>query len=232
LTLGIRGPAPAILVIACAMVVAGCAGDAARDAVHALDGVAEAQAQGPPGVEESPTSLIPFTHVYEPQPEGAIDPPRGRAGLASLPLDLTELSALLVVPVAGVLRSQLRDSYNEARGSGLHEGMDILVPRGTPVLSAADGRVLKLFDSVPGGLMVYATDSSERFILLYGHLDGYAEGIREGMLLVGGQVIGYVGTTGNAPVDTPHLHFEILRGEPDLAWWKGIPVNPYPLLAP
>jgi peptidoglycan LD-endopeptidase LytH len=153
------------------------------------------------------------------------------AGVDPLPQDLAELSAMLVVPVAGVLRSQLRDSYDEARGAGLHEAMDILVPRGTPVLSATDGRVLKLFDSQPGGLMVYATDTSERFILLYGHLDGYADGLRDGMPLVRGQVIGYVGTTGNAPADTPHLHFEILRGQPAVAWWEGVPVNPYLLLA-
>jgi murein DD-endopeptidase MepM/ murein hydrolase activator NlpD len=117
------------------------------------------------------------------------------------------------------------------RGDRLHAAMDILVPTGTPVLSASDGRVLKIHDSKPGGLMIYATDISERFILLYGHLDGYANGLRDGMPLVRGQVIGYVGTTGNAPPGTPHLHFEILRGQPAVAWWEGVPVNPYLLLA-
>jgi murein DD-endopeptidase MepM/ murein hydrolase activator NlpD len=78
--------------------------------------------------------------------------------------------------------------------------------------------------------MVYATDASERFILLYGHLDRYADGLRNGMPLARGQVIGYVGTTGNAPPGTPHLHFGILRGHPDVSWWTGVPVNPYPLL--
>ena len=108
-------------------------------------------------------------------------------GVLSLPVDLAALSAVLVVPVEGVLRAQLRDTYDEVRGSRLHEAMDILVPRGTPVLSATDGRVLKLFDSKPGGLMVYATDASERFILLYGHLDGYAEGLSDGAPLARGR---------------------------------------------
>jgi peptidoglycan LD-endopeptidase LytH len=149
----------------------------------------------------------------------------------SLPPDLDALSAVLVVPVAGVLRSQLFDSYDEMRGGNrIHAAMDVLAPTGTPVLSASDGRVLKIHDSKPGGLMVYATDTSERFILLYGHLDGYADGIRDGVPLVRGQVIGYVGTTGNAPPGTPHLHFEILRGQPAVSWWEGVPVNPYLLL--
>jgi|GEM_PF-1731922 len=144
--------------------------------------------------------------------------------------ELTELSAALGIPVQGVVRSDLRDSYTESRGDRSHEAIDILVARGTPVLSAADGRVLRLFDSKPGGLMVYATDASERFILLYGHLDGYAPGIIDGMTIRRGQVIGYVGTTGNAPKDTPHLHFGILRGRPDVSWSQGVAVNPFPLL--
>lgn len=145
--------------------------------------------------------------------------------------ELAELGATLVVPVAGVARSQLRDNYTEARGDRVHEALDILAARGTPVLSAADGTLLKLFNSRPGGLMVYAMDSSERYILLYGHLDGYADGLTEGMPLARGQVIGYVGTTGNAQEDTPHLHFGILRGQPRISWWEGTPVNPYPLLS-
>src|SRR5688572_24936259 len=96
-------------------------------------------------------------------------------------LELAALGAMLVVPVAGVKPSQLRDTYAEARGSRVHEAMDILAPRGTPVVSAVDGRLLKLFDSKAGGLMVYATDPSGHFILLYGHLDKYAPGLANGM---------------------------------------------------
>ena len=135
----------------------------------------------------------------------------------------------LLLPVQGVTYAELRDTYAEMRGTRKHEAIDILAPRGTPVLSAVDGRLLKIFSSKAGGLMLYATDTSERFILLYGHLDSYAVGLSEGMQLSRGQVIGYVGTTGNAPPGTPHLHFGILRGEPAISWSKGTAINPYPL---
>lgn len=143
----------------------------------------------------------------------------------------TELRAMLDVPVRGVAVSQLRDTYTESRGDHPHDALDIPAPRGTAVTSAADGRVLKLFNSQAGGLMVYAADASDRFILLYGHLDRYEPGLTEGARLARGQVIGTVGTTGNAPPGTPHLHFAILRGTPAAAWWRGVAVNPYPLLA-
>jgi murein DD-endopeptidase MepM/ murein hydrolase activator NlpD len=162
----------------------------------------------------------------EPTPEV----PGADAGAAATLLELAGLGAMLAVPVQGVTRSQLRDSYSESRGDHAHEALDILAERGTPVLSATAGRVLKLFDSKAGGLMVYAADPSGRFILLYGHLDGYADGLADGADLDRGQVIGYVGTTGNAPPGTPHLHFGIMRGDPDVSWARGTPVNPYPLL--
>lgn len=148
------------------------------------------------------------------------------------PTELATLSAQLVIPVKGVVRPQLRNTFTEPRGLRVHEALDILAPRGTEVVSAADGRLLKLFNSKAGGLMVYATDPSERFILLYGHLDKYADGLTNGMTLKRGQLIGYVGTTGNAPPNTPHLHFGILRGDPAVSWSKGAAVNPYLLLNP
>ena len=140
----------------------------------------------------------------------------------------------LIVPVRGVEPSQLRDTYDELRGGDTrtHEALDIPAPRGTPVLSATGGRVLKLFDSKAGGKMVYAADSSERFILMYAHLDSYANGLAEGQPLTRGQVLGAVGTTGNAPPNLPHLHFAIARSNDVKVWWKGEPVNPFPLLAP
>jgi len=140
----------------------------------------------------------------------------------------------LIVPVRGVEPSQLRDTYDELRGGDTrtHEALDIPAPRGTPVLSATGGRVLKLFDSKAGGKMVYAADSSERFILMYAHLDSYANGLAEGQPLTRGQVLGAVGTTGNAPPNLPHLHFAIARSNDVKVWWKGMPVNPYPLLKP
>lgn len=147
--------------------------------------------------------------------------------------DLIVLQRELAIPVAGVTASGLYDTFGELRGgTRQHEALDILAPRGTPVLSAANGRVLKLFDSKAGGLMVYAADSSERFILMYGHLDAYAPGLAEGQKLERGQQIGIVGTTGNAPPGTPHLHFAIARSADVKQWWKGAPVNPLPLLRP
>jgi murein DD-endopeptidase MepM/ murein hydrolase activator NlpD len=92
--------------------------------------------------------------------------------------------------------------------------------------------VLKLFNSEAGGKMVYAADSSERFILMYAHLDSYANGLAEGQPLHQGQVIGAVGTTGNAPPNLPHLHFALARSANVKEWWKGTPVDPFPLLAP
>lgn len=140
----------------------------------------------------------------------------------------------LIVPVQGIDASALHDTYDEQRGGGTraHEALDIPAPRGTPVLSATGGRVLKLFNSKAGGRMVYAADSSEHFILLYAHLDSYAPGLADGTPLKRGQVIGTVGTTGNAPPNLPHLHFAIARSNDVKQWWKGAPVNPYPVLAP
>jgi peptidoglycan LD-endopeptidase LytH len=137
----------------------------------------------------------------------------------------------LIVPVAGIDRSAVRDMFDQVRGNHRHEAIDILAPRGTPVIAADDGVVQKLFTSVPGGLTVYEFDPDQRFCYYYAHLDRYAAGLHEGQRLRVGEVLGYVGTTGNAPKDTPHLHFALIRLDPDRRWWKGTYVNPYPLLA-
>lgn len=137
----------------------------------------------------------------------------------------------LSIPVAGVDHRTLHDSFSETRGgTRLHGALDILAPRGTPVLAADDGVVRKLFTSVPGGLTVYEFDLEERYCYYYAHLNGYASGLYEGQLLRKGDLVGYVGTTGNAPKDTPHLHFAVSRLDPDKKWWTGTPINPYPLL--
>ena len=67
-------------------------------------------------------------------------------------------------------------------------------------------------------------------IYYYAHLDGYASGVSEGKLVKRGEVIGYVGTTGNAPANSPHLHFAIAILPPTKEWWKGEAINPYPIL--
>jgi murein DD-endopeptidase MepM/ murein hydrolase activator NlpD len=136
----------------------------------------------------------------------------------------------MIIPVAGVDRTAMRDMFDEVRGNHRHEAIDILAPRGTPVIAADDGVVRKLFTSAAGGLTVYEFDPDQRYCYYYAHLDGYAPGLHEGQLLRRGEVIGYVGTTGNAPKDTPHLHFALIRLDADRRWWKGTYVNPYPLL--
>ena len=172
---------------------------------------------------------VPLDTVAEIAPAAAVPAAPASTAVAA-PDELARLASTIAIPVGGILRTQLRDSYSEPRADRVHHALDILAPRGTPVLSAVDGRLLKLFDSKAGGLMVYATDASERFILLYGHLESYAPGLADGMPLTRGQVIGYVGTTGNAPPGTPHLHFGILRGDPSVSWSKGEPVNPFLIL--
>lgn len=144
--------------------------------------------------------------------------------------ELRALAATLTIPVAGVKAEDLLDTFNEMRGTRKHEAIDIPAPRGTPVLSATDGRVVRLYTSERGGLMIYTADASERFILMYAHLDGYADGVSDGAALRRGQVIGYVGTTGNAPPNLPHLHFAIARSANVRRWWEGTPVDPLPLL--
>jgi murein DD-endopeptidase MepM/ murein hydrolase activator NlpD len=150
--------------------------------------------------------------------------------VVATPAELAALDAALAIPVSGVQARDLVDSFADARGSRVHQAIDIPAPRGTPVVSATDGRIVKVFDSEAGGLMVYATDPTERFVLLYGHLDRYADGIRDGLPLKRGQLLGYVGFTGNASPETPHLHFAIARTADARQWWGGSPVNPYPLL--
>jgi peptidoglycan LD-endopeptidase LytH len=167
---------------------------------------------------------------------GLVVPDSIRQPVAPLPVSATDLEVLrhaMQVPVSGISPTMLHDTYNELRGgTRVHEALDILAPRGTPVLSATTGRILKLFNSKAGGLMVYAADSTQRFILMYGHLDAYQPGLAAGQMLRRGQLLGTVGTTGNAPANTPHLHFAIARSANVNDWWKGTPVNPYPLLKP
>lgn len=132
----------------------------------------------------------------------------------------------LLVPVQGVAADQLRDTYDDRRGLSRHEAIDIPAPRGTPVLAAGAGTVAKLFTSMRGGLTVYQVEPRGIFAYYYAHLERYEPGLRQGMSLRAGQVIGYVGTTGNAPRDAPHLHFAVLRIGADKAWWKGQAVDP------
>lgn len=136
----------------------------------------------------------------------------------------------LMVPVEGVQASALVDTYSQERAGRRHEAIDIGAPRGTRVFAVDDGTLVKLFNSKPGGLTVYQFDPEGNLAYYYAHLDRYADGLKEGMALRRGDVIGYVGATGNAAPDAPHLHFAVFRLGPERQWWKGEPVNPYPAL--
>lgn len=137
----------------------------------------------------------------------------------------------LVVPVRGVAVDSLVDTYTDARSEGRrHDAIDIMAPAGTPVIAAADGQVEKLFTSDRGGLTIYQFEPTGRYAYYYAHLQSYAPGLKEKQQVRQGEVIGYVGSTGNASPDAPHLHFAIFVLGPEKQWWKGTEINPYPVL--
>jgi murein DD-endopeptidase MepM/ murein hydrolase activator NlpD len=135
----------------------------------------------------------------------------------------------LEIPVEGVRSRDVIDTFFEARAGHVHEAIDIMAPRHTPVIAVEDGSVAKLFTSRAGGLTIYQFDPTYTFSYYYAHLDRYASGLREGQAIRRGETIGYVGSTGNASEKAPHLHFAIFRLKSGREWWKGDPVNPYPV---
>ena len=164
-----------------------------------------------------------------PEPVAANDLPAVRDEGDALGARLL-MQRMLFLPVAGVPRTALSDNYLQGRGDHRHEAIDILAPAGTPVVAADDGRIAKLFTSKPGGLTVYQFDPQSQLAYYYAHLQGYADGLHEGMDVRRGDVIGYVGSTGNADARSPHLHFAVFRLGTPPKWWQGEAVNPYPAL--
>jgi murein DD-endopeptidase MepM/ murein hydrolase activator NlpD len=143
-----------------------------------------------------------------------------------------EGAAGLTIPVAGVLRSELKDTYGAARSGGRsHKGVDIFAKQGTPVVAAAEGVIVKRDSNAVGGISVYQRGSDARTIYYYAHLHGYRPGLKEGDLVRPGDVIGYVGSTGNV-TGSPHLHFSVHTVTDPNRWWKGRDLNPYDLLVP
>jgi murein DD-endopeptidase MepM/ murein hydrolase activator NlpD len=169
-----------------------------------------------PTPPQAPAPAATAPEVAEGEPAGAPDPLLSRA---------------LQLPVAGVDARTLSNTFEQARGSARHEAIDILAPRGTPVVAVDDGHVEKLFTSDRGGLTVYQFDPSGTYCYYYAHLDAYAPGLREGQVVRKGDPLGTVGTSGNASPETPHLHFAIFALGPEKRWWEGTPLNPYPLWA-
>ena len=140
----------------------------------------------------------------------------------------------LAIPVVGVKKSELIDTFTQARAGGArrHDAIDIMAPVGRPVVSAAPGTVEKLFYSQGGGgTSAYVRSPDGRWIYYYAHLSAYAPGLREGQQVRRGTPIGYVGFSGNANPAGPHLHFAINRMQEGEKWYQGVAINPYPLLA-
>lgn len=137
----------------------------------------------------------------------------------------------LMVPVAGTAPTALRNDYDARRGARSHRALDMLAPKGTPVVAADDGTVGRVGTTPIGGNIIYATDPDERFVYYYAHLDRHARGLSVGDRVRKGDVIGYVGTTGNAPSTVPHLHFQVMKRGGGRVWWDGPPINPWPYFA-
>jgi len=202
---------------------------ATAPAVSSPAGVPAAQIEG----------QLPAAPTVEPDLANADLPLRPEAAVATVAATGTgvpgqpaaSVPGKLMVPVQGVTASQLTDTFYQPRGEQRqHEALDIMAAKGTPVIAAADGKVVKLFQSKPGGLTVYQFDPTEQYAYYYAHLDRYADGVLEGKELKRGDLVGYVGSTGNADPNAPHLHFAVVALTPEKQWWKGTPLNPYPLM--
>ncbi|MDQ3171110.1 MAG: M23 family metallopeptidase [Acidobacteriota bacterium] len=163
-----------------------------------------------------------------------VDPsvPTLSAGAGDAGSEITDLRGRqLTVPVESIARSQLVQTFKDPRsGSRVHEAIDILAPRNTPVLAVEDGTVARLFSSRAGGITLYQYDPSGKYVYYYAHLERYGDGLKEGGNIRRGQVLGYVGTSGNAPPNTPHLHFAIFELTGAKRWWEGAPIDPYLVL--
>jgi peptidoglycan LD-endopeptidase LytH len=206
-------------------------------AVGALAATALIAHNGKP-VPAAEPAVVATTGVSSPEApvaKATIAPRSAAIEAAPVPLGdaITALTKRhLLIPVTGVEAGQLKDTFDDARALGRrHDAIDIMAPRGTEVRAVDDGTIAKLFTSAAGGLTIYQFDPTQTFSYYYAHLDHYAAGIAEHQEVRRGQLLGYVGSSGNASEKAPHLHFAIARLGTDHSWWKGDPINPYPLLA-
>ena len=169
----------------------------------------------------------------KPEPEVVAPAPEVTAPARATPVtpEAALAAKALIIPVEGVDPSRVRDSYTAARGGRTHDAVDIMAARGTPVIAADAGTILRLRQNDAGGITIYQLDPDERFIYYYAHLDRYQDGLVEGMKIKQGEVLGFVGTTGNAPKNTPHLHFQVMLYRGRGQYWGGEPINPHPYLS-
>jgi len=183
----------------------------------AAPGPATASAAEPARVEARPAAAPPAASIHADVPSPDLSPVAelARRGLR-FPIDSMDVEPL-------------KGAFDQRRGGGTraHEAVDILAPRNTPVHAVEDGTIAKLFFSKAGGRTIYQFDPSGRFCYYYAHLERYADGLRECLAVSRCNVIGYVGTSGNAPPNAPHLHFTIFELTPARHWWQGTPIDPY-----
>ena len=186
------------------------------------------------GIDDAGAGVVdgvpaPIGTTGEPSPV-ALPAPSPEPVVGAVPSD--ELASRdLAIPVKDVSAQQLTRTFSDHRTGGrTHEAIDILAPMNTPVVAVEDGTIARLFLSKAGGITVYQFDPGERYCYYYAHLDHYADGLREGQKVRKGQVLGYVGVSGNAPKQTPHLHFAIFRLTEAKHWWEGTPIDPYDAL--
>jgi len=137
---------------------------------------------------------------------------------------------LTVSPISDLSITELRDSFKEKHSSARHRAIDLMKPRGTPAVAVVGGTVIKLHSSKRGGTSIYLFDDAQVYCYYYAHLDSYADDLHEGQHVAPGDVLGYVGSTGNAKYTAPHLHFAIYKLWPQKHWWQGTAINPYPKL--
>ena len=138
----------------------------------------------------------------------------------------------LTIPVSGIGPGQLHQTFTDPRSGGArtHHAIDILAPRNTPVVAVEDGTIARLFMSKAGGITLYQYDPGRNYVYYYAHLERYADGLKEGAQISRGQLLGFVGTSGNAPPNTPHLHFAIYVTTDPKRWWEGAPLDPFLVL--
>ena len=192
-----------------------------------------------PAIDVPPVSPAEPVAIGTPLPAPPTDPiAPAPEELPAAPVPAPDVSSSvgkvnLIIPVAGVRPEQLLDTFGDARSEGrLHDAIDIMAPAGTPVLAAADGRIVQLFQSERGGITIYQLGANQEVIFYYAHLASYAAGLAEGNNVRQGDVIAYVGDTGNAGPGNYHLHFSIAVVSDPKRYWEGININPYPLLRP
>lgn len=205
---------------------------------NANSGVASASPSAAPVAEATPSNspdaslsseatLSPGTTASSPAASSTPTPP-----VASGAPDANSAKAgELIIPVAGVRPEQLQDTFTQSRSAGrTHNSIDIMAARHTPVLAAADGQIIKLFQSERGGITIYQLGTDNRTVYYYAHLERYADGLTENRFARRGEIIGYVGDSGNAGRDNCHLHFSIWLVNDPKRFWDGENINPYPLL--